>query len=282
MRPSDASATSRDQLPAHRPSTRASVCVHPARRSSCMRKTALLMATFAFVLLGASSASAQSVAAGALRRPDLRLALLRHGRAGASEPRLRGRGTAGRSAWSRTASPRAPPFLDISGEVCSQSDCCGFEAGMFSMAFAPDYATSGLFYVFFTQDDGVPGPGHHLVIREFRRDHQSRTTLTMTTGRDVLVISHPDEDLHNGGQLQFGPDKLLYVCHRGRAAPRSARPDTLLSKLCGSIHATLAGYSLPPDRPVHRGPGDARDLFLRPPEPLPLLLRSKHGRSHHR
>ena len=40
---------------------------------------------------------------------------------------------------------------------------------MFSMAFAPDYATSGLFYVFYTRDDPTPDTSTSCVIKEFRR-----------------------------------------------------------------------------------------------------------------
>ena len=43
----------------------------------------------------------------------------------------------------------ATPFLDISAQVTS-----GGEQGLLSMAFAPDYASSGRFYVYFTDDDG--------------------------------------------------------------------------------------------------------------------------------
>ena len=43
-------------------------------------------------------------------------------------------------------------FLDISADVCAPPDACGGESGLFSVAFAPDYAASGLFYVYFTRD----------------------------------------------------------------------------------------------------------------------------------
>src|SRR3954453_13034701 len=41
------------------------------------------------------------------------------------------------------------PFLDVSGSITS-----GGERGLLSMAFAPDYKTSGLFYIFYTNRDG--------------------------------------------------------------------------------------------------------------------------------
>src|SRR5204862_5412125 len=44
---------------------------------------------------------------------------------------------------------RSAPFLDIAGDITS-----GGEQGLLSMAFAPDYAKSRLFYVYFTDHDG--------------------------------------------------------------------------------------------------------------------------------
>ena len=43
------------------------------------------------------------------------------------------------------------PFLDISSDVYRGSGCVYGDCGLFSMALAPDYATSGLFYVFYTR-----------------------------------------------------------------------------------------------------------------------------------
>jgi glucose/arabinose dehydrogenase len=84
------------------------------------------------------------------------------------------------------------PFLDISGEVLS-----GGERGLLSVAFAPDYQASGNFYVYFTaKPDGA------IIVREYHRDGSSRTLLT---------IPHPNQDNHNGGQLQFGPDGRLWI-----------------------------------------------------------------------
>ena len=43
----------------------------------------------------------------------------------------------------------ATPFLDVRDKVTT-----GGEQGLLSMAFAPDYATSGRFYVYYTDGDG--------------------------------------------------------------------------------------------------------------------------------
>jgi glucose/arabinose dehydrogenase len=101
----------------------------------------------------------------------------------------------------------ASTFLDISSRVRSS----GNEQGLLSIAFPPDYATSGIFYVYYTaQPPGGSGtPGSDLTISAFRRiddDHADPAG-----ERVVLTIPHRKYDNHNGGQLQFGPDGLLWI-----------------------------------------------------------------------
>ena len=90
----------------------------------------------------------------------------------------------------------AAPFLDLDASV----DDTG-ERGLLSIAFAPDYATSGLFYVFYTANDGT------LTVREGQRSADPQRG---TLGRTLFTIPHPATN-HNGGQLAFGPDGALYV-----------------------------------------------------------------------
>ncbi len=90
----------------------------------------------------------------------------------------------------------AAPFLDLDASV----DDTG-ERGLLSIAFAPDYAASGRFYVFYTANDGT------LTVREGQRGADPQRG---AIGRTLFTIPHP-LDNHNGGQLAFGPDGLLYV-----------------------------------------------------------------------
>jgi glucose/arabinose dehydrogenase len=89
------------------------------------------------------------------------------------------------------------PFLDISGQVTA-----GGEQGLLGLAFAPDYASSGRFYVYFTSTDRR----EHLV--EYRRARAD--VADASSARTVFVHDDPQPN-HNGGQLAFGPDGLLYV-----------------------------------------------------------------------
>jgi glucose/arabinose dehydrogenase len=105
----------------------------------------------------------------------------------------------GRVILVESGSPRSQPFLDLRNEVST-----GSEQGLLSIAFAPDYADSGRFYVNFTDTGGDTR------IQEFRRDDSDPARADPSTRRELLRIGQPFEN-HNGGLLLFGPDDLMYV-----------------------------------------------------------------------
>jgi glucose/arabinose dehydrogenase len=80
----------------------------------------------------------------------------------------------------------------------------GGERGLLSVAFAPDYATSRLLYVYFTNGSG------DIEIAELRADPDGRHADPATL-RPIVIVPHPGASNHNGGQLQFGPDGFLYA-----------------------------------------------------------------------
>jgi glucose/arabinose dehydrogenase len=91
-------------------------------------------------------------------------------------------------------------FLDLTTLVLS-----GGERGLFSIAFAPDYAASGRFYVYYTARE----PEGELTIAEYVRS--PNPDIAEPSGRIVLSVPHATYGNHNGGQLQFGPDGYLYI-----------------------------------------------------------------------
>jgi glucose/arabinose dehydrogenase len=90
------------------------------------------------------------------------------------------------------------PFLDISSRVVS-----GGEQGLLGLAFAPDYGRSGRFYVNYTDVNGDTR------IVEYRRG--SSPDRAHPGSARVLIRQDQPEANHNGGQLAFGPDGLLYI-----------------------------------------------------------------------
>jgi hypothetical protein len=103
---------------------------------------------------------------------------------------------AGRIFEVRDGVKQTTPFLDISSQVRS-----GGEQGLLSMAFAPDYATSGRYYVYYTAPRPGDSTGSVITVEEF----------SPTEHHVVFTVDHPVNSNHNGGQLQFGPDGLLYA-----------------------------------------------------------------------
>jgi len=93
----------------------------------------------------------------------------------------------------------ARPFLDLSGVVSSQG-----ERGLLSVAFGPRYASSGHFYVDYTN-----AAGDTRVVR-YTVSAQDPDVASTASRKILLRVPQPYSN-HNGGQLQFGPDGRLYV-----------------------------------------------------------------------
>jgi glucose/arabinose dehydrogenase len=93
---------------------------------------------------------------------------------------------------------RARPFLDIRSLVKS-----GGEQGLLSVAFHPGYAKNRRLYVDYTDRNGDTR------VVEYRAD-RAGTRAVPSTRRQLFSVKQPYAN-HNGGQLAFGPDGLLYV-----------------------------------------------------------------------
>jgi glucose/arabinose dehydrogenase len=105
----------------------------------------------------------------------------------------------------------------------------GGERGLLSVAFAPDYDRSRLLYVYFTNRAG------DIEIDQLQAD-PSGTTAPAASARRLLVVPHPNQSNHNGGQLQFGPDGFLYAGTgdgggAGDQPDNAQNPESLLGKL---------------------------------------------------
>lgn len=103
---------------------------------------------------------------------------------------------------------RPQPFLDISGEVIKRPNYD--ERGLLGLAFHPDYAKNGKFYVYCsTPVTGREGVNNEQQLREYTVAKNANVA-DKATMRTVLKIEDPDPS-HNGGDLKFGPDGYLYI-----------------------------------------------------------------------
>jgi glucose/arabinose dehydrogenase len=146
------------------------------------------------------------------------------------------------------------PFLDISSIVLGLPDAgAGDEQGLTALAFAPDYETSGRFYVCFTNANG------DVEVDEFRRSSGSPLRADRGSRRVVLRIPHRETQYHNGGLIQFGPDGYLYLGTGDGGTGGAHAPD--LSSLLGKIlridprESAAGSYRVPPTNPYVGEPG---------------------------
>jgi glucose/arabinose dehydrogenase len=149
------------------------------------------------------------------------------------------------------------PFLDLTPRVRS-----GGERGLLSMAFAPDYDRSGRFYVFFTDRRG------DLRVLELRRSARDPDRADPGPARDVLSQRHRRFPNHNGGQLAFGPDRLLYVGFGdggggGDSLGSAQDLGSRLGKILRIDPRPGGGrpYRIPPDNPFAARPGARPEVF---------------------
>ncbi len=112
------------------------------------------------------------------------------------------------------------PFLDLSAKLVAERP--GFdERGLLGLEFHPDYETVGAdgrgkFYVFYTAPDaGAPGTAtdpidSHSVVAEYQVSGGDPNVANPASERILMTFIKPQFN-HNGGQLAFGQDKMLYI-----------------------------------------------------------------------
>ncbi len=107
----------------------------------------------------------------------------------------------------------AEPFLDIRDKIVPLNPQYD-ERGLLGLAFHPDYASNGRFFVYYSAPlrAGAPaGWNHTSIISEFRVSAGNAALADKASERVVLAIDKPQAN-HNGGTLAFGPrDRFLYI-----------------------------------------------------------------------
>ena len=151
--------------------------------------------------------------------------------------------------------PRQPAkdsvFLDLRAKVSR----AGEEEGLLGLAFHPQYAGNGQFYVYYS------GAGERRqIVARFRADPK-RAVADPASEKQLYVMDDPYRN-HNGGMLAFGPDGMLYIgTGDGGAAgdPKDSgqRLDTLLGKI---LRVTPEG-TVPRDNPFVGKPGARGEIW---------------------
>ncbi|MDZ4845064.1 MAG: PQQ-dependent sugar dehydrogenase [Chitinophagales bacterium] len=144
-----------------------------------------------------------------------------------------------------TGAVKPTPFLDINSRVMNPN---GGEEGLLGLAFHPDYKNNGYFFLYYVNNSG------NLVIARFSVTANADVA-DANSETNVLTIPHPGYSNHNGGNLEFGPDGMLYIGTGdggggGDPDDNSQDPLALLGKILRLDVDTLP-YSFPLDNPYY-------------------------------
>ena len=162
------------------------------------------------------------------------------------------------------------PFLDIQDRLMLQ----GNEQGLLGLAFDPDYATNGRFYVNYTAPGGAFGAG---VTHVSRFNVTADPDIADPSSEVIVLLFDQPQTNHNGGWIGFSPrpgdDHNLYIAtgdggNANDQGPGHIEPggnaqstETLLGKML-RIHIEASGsYTIPPDNPFAGSPTDKQEIF---------------------
>ncbi|MEP3836685.1 MAG: PQQ-dependent sugar dehydrogenase [Algibacter sp.] len=145
------------------------------------------------------------------------------------------------------------PFLDITSSVGS-----GGERGLLGLAFAPDYASTGRFYVNYTDNSSTNKPNTVIA----RYTVSENPDIANTNGTNLLTFQQPFGN-HNGGKIAFGQDGLLYIAtgdggSGGDPGDRAQNTSSFLGKLL-RVDVSGLNYTIPSTNPFSSSANGSND-----------------------
>ena len=122
-------------------------------------------------------------------------------------------------------------FLDIDARVLS-----GGERGLLGLAFHPQFASNGRFFVFYTRDSAISADDGDIVVAEYGVSESSPDVANGDDETILLTIEHSLNSNHNGGMIAFDTDGYLRIGvgdgGSGNDPPNNAQNiNTLLGKI---------------------------------------------------
>lgn len=150
---------------------------------------------------------------------------------------------------------QAEPFLDITDRVLSD----GGEQGLLGLAFHPQYASNGRFFVYYTTGSG------NGTVRLSRFSVSPDPDVALANQETVLWGAVKPFENHNGGDLDFGPDGFLYFApgDGGGAGDPDNRAQNMSSGFGKMLRIAVDGsaYTVPADNPFVGVPGALPEIW---------------------
>ncbi len=155
----------------------------------------------------------------------------------------------------RDGAVASQPFLDITNLVYS----AGTEQGLLGLAFAPDYRTGGVFYVYYIGQDRNSTLARYKVSSDPDRADPA-------SGAVIFTAQQPPYPNHKGGELIFGPDGYLYLGlgDGGSAGDPQGNGQNLNSPLGKILRFDVSKgspYAIPADNPFKDRQGARPEIW---------------------
>lgn len=132
------------------------------------------------------------------------------------------------------------PFLNITPLVRAS-----FESGLLGLAFHPDYAANGYFYLYYINTS------NNVVVARYTRSTTDPEIADATTGTVIFTATEISfSGNHNGGCLRFGPDGYLYISIGDGENPLASQNiNSLRGKILRINIDNTATYTIPEGNP---------------------------------
>lgn len=145
-------------------------------------------------------------------------------------------------------------FLNLGSTGLDRVSRSGSERGLLGLAFHPNYAQNGRFFVNYTLRSTNPSLDGDTIIAEYQVS-PSDPNVALPTEKIILGPIDQPESNHNGGHLAFGPDGYLYIAlgdggGGGDPYNNGQNKNSLLGKLLRiDVDSPPQAYAIPPDNP---------------------------------